>query len=280
MEFHKYHGLGNDYLVYDPKNEDNPLKAKDIARICDRHYGLGSDGILVGPYPSNKADFFLKIYNPDGSEAEKSGNGLRIFSRYLFDNKIVTKDNFTVETLGGIAQCVVDHTSVPSQVSVSMGTVSFLSTDVPTTGPEREILGEPVDIEGVLHSIYAVSMGNPHCVVPINDPTPELTKTLGPLFEGHAMFPNKTNVQFLKILDKKNIQIEIWERGAGYTFASGSSSCAAAAVAKKMGICGDSVSVHMPGGVLQVEFDAAFQATLTGPVTYIGKLVLDKEALN
>lgn len=278
MRFSKYHGLGNDYLIYDPNSAPWPLTAKHVERVCHRNYGFGADGILVGQ-ETESADipFSLTIYNPDGSTAEKSGNGLRIFARHLYDQEQVGQDPFLIQTKGGVVECqVLDH---GSRVRVQMGEADFSSTMVPATGPEREILGEPIEINGTWYSIYALSMGNPHCVLPLETLSEALAKEIGPILETHPLFPQRTNVQLLKILDKKNLQIEIWERGAGYTLASGSSSCAAAAVARKMGIIKEYATVHMPGGALDIEFDAEDRAILTGPVCYVGTLDLDEEAL-
>jgi diaminopimelate epimerase len=278
MRFSKYHGLGNDYLIYEPDTDPWPLTAKHVERICHRHYGFGADGILVGKKSDNpKAPFALTIYNPDGSTAEKSGNGLRIFARYLYDSEIVGEEPFFISTQGGIVECqILDH---GNQVRVGMGKINFSSSAIPASGPEREILGEPIEINGTWYSIYAVSIGNPHCVLPVEQLSRELACEIGPMLETHPLFPQRTNVQLLKILDKKNLQIEIWERGAGYTLASGSSSCAAAAIARKMGIIKDAVTVHMPGGTLEIAFDDNHHVTLVGPVCYIGKLEMDEEAL-
>lgn len=277
MRFSKYHGLGNDYLVYEADSAPWPLTAKHVERICHRHYGFGADGILTYKETGNpEAPFALTIYNPDGSTAEKSGNGLRIFARYLYDNEKVNEEPFSVETKGGTVECqILDHGNT---VRVGMGDIDFSSAAVPVTGPEREVLGEPVEIDDTWYSIYAVSVGNPHCVLPMETLSKELACEIGPILETHPLFPQRTNVQFLKILDKKNLQIEIWERGAGYTLASGSSSCAAAAVARKMGIIKDAATVHIPGGTLDIEFNDD-HVTLTGPVCYIGKLEIDEEAL-
>lgn len=265
MKFSKYHALGNDYLVLDPRDQHITLTPDRIRTICDRHFGIGSDGILVGPLPSVKAHFSLTIYNPDGSEAEKSGNGLRIFCRYLWDQKLVTDNPFVIETKGGLVQAALLEQG--GRVKVVMGKVSFWSEDIPVAGAPREVLHESITVNDRTFSLCAATIGNPHCVIPLETISPELAKQYGPLLENHPLFPHRTNVQFLKILDKRNIQIEIWERGAGYTFASGSSSCAAAAVARKLGLCGPEISVHMPGGAIEISLDDAFLAVMSGPVT-------------
>ncbi len=268
MKFTKYHALGNDYLILDARHFPKPT-TRQIRRICHRNYGLGSDGILYGPLPSKKADFSLRIFNPDGSEAEKSGNGLRIFVRYLFDLKLVGKDSFRIETRGGI---VTANVFSESKIRVAMGFVSFDSKVIPMLGKTREVLGETLKLGKQAYRIYAATVGNPHCVIPVPDPTATLAHAVGPLAETHKLFPKRTNVQFLKVLDRSNIRIEIWERGAGYTLASGSSSSAAAAVAYRMGWCDGNITVHMPGGKLKLEITPDFHATQTGPVTFIGTM--------
>jgi diaminopimelate epimerase len=266
-KFHKYHALGNDYLVLDPQDQPLDLTPEQIRIICHRHYGIGSDGILLGPLPSQTALFGLRIFNPDGSEAEKSGNGLRLFSRYLWDKKVVGIEQFSIETKGGLVHCLVLEEG--KQVRVEMGKVSFWSPDIPVAGEPREVLREPITVGRTTFLFNGATIGNPHCVIPVEDLTPELAKNYGPLLESHPLFPNRTNVQFLKVLDRNSIRIEIWERGAGYTLASGSSSSAAAAVAKKLGFCDSPMTVHMPGGKLNISIDDNFGITMTGRVTRI-----------
>ena len=277
MKFTKYHALGNDYVVLDPKDQDPSalLHAELIKTICNRHYGIGSDGILFGPLPSTKAPFSLRIYNPDGSEAEKSGNGLRIFCRYLWDRKLVGDNLFSVETKGGVVQAKILNSG--KIVRIEMGVASFRSEDIPVAGQPREVLCEQIRAGDRTFPFCAATIGNPHCVILLDAISPALAKHYGPLLEVHPLFPNRTNVQFGNVIDRKNIRIEIWERGAGYTFASGSSSCAAAAVTRKLGLCDDTVSVHMPGGRIEVSMDDAFRIVMTGPVTRVADGNLSRE---
>ncbi len=275
MNFWKYHALGNDYIVIDPKNLPAPLTAEQVRTICHRNFGVGSDGILLGPLPSQKAPFGLRIYNPDGSEAEKSGNGLRIFSRYLWDQKLVGTDEFAVETVGGVVKATVFDAG--KMVRVEMGKVSFSSDRIPVAGPKREVLNEKISVGGREFTFCAATIGNPHCVLPLPEINAKLALEFGPLLETHANFPNRTNVQFLKVRDRANIQIEIWERGAGYTLASGSSSSAAAAVAHKLGLCDRKISVHMPGGVIAIEIGNDFAIRMTGGVTTVSEGIISGE---
>jgi len=267
MRFIKYHALGNDYLVIRPQDIAGNMQRATIERICHRHYGIGSDGILLGPLDSSTCDFKLRIFNPDGSEAEKSGNGLRIFSRFLWDEGLVDKGPFTIETLGDPVTCLVEEGG--KHVTVEMGHVSFLSSEIPVVGRKQEVLREEMTIAGRTFTYCAATVGNPHCVVLCEEPSAELACRYGPLIERDARFPNRTNVQFMRILDRANIKIEIWERGAGYTLASGSSATAAAAVAHKLGLCDAAIVVHMPGGSLDITLSNGFVATMRGPVTRI-----------
>ena len=267
MKYARYHALGNDYIVIDPAKVRVKLTEDMIRRICHRNFGIGSDGILLGPLGSQSCNFRLQIFNPDGSEAEKSGNGLRIFARYLWDEGFIAQKPFSVETLGGAVECQVDPDG--KRVKVEMGEVSFDSTVIPVAGAAREVLNEEMEIEGRVLIFCAATIGNPHCVVRSKYPTPEEARRYGPLIETEPRFPNRTNVQFMQVMDRNNIRIEIWERGAGYTLASGSSSTAAAAVAHKLGLCDPDILVHMPGGRLHIRFNNGFFATMTGPATKI-----------
>jgi diaminopimelate epimerase len=275
LAFTKYHALGNDYLVVDPKHLTSALTPAQIRTICHRNYGIGSDGILEGPLPSKKAQFGLRIFNPDGSEAEKSGNGLRIFSRYLWDKKLVGSEEFSVETKGGIAKATVMQRG--KIVRVEMGRVSFWSDEIPVAGPRREVINEPIHLRGERFNFCAATVGNPHCVLPLDRISADMAKQIGPLLETHLRFPNRTNVQFMRVLDRANIQIEIWERGAGYTLASGTSSSAAAAVAHRLGLVDKNVTVHMPGGKIEIEISEGYHIRMTGGVTKVGEGTLAKE---
>lgn len=278
IAFEKYHGLGNDYLVLDPANWSGELSEERIERICHRNYGLGSDGILFGPLPSDTADFRLQIFNPDGSEAEKSGNGLRIFARYLHDTGRVTGEPFTVETLGGVVECTVSDPR--DSITVEMGSVSFDAARIPVKGLEGEVLQQEASWGGESFKYSAATVGNPHCVVLLDNIDEALARRIGPLIENDPRFPHRTNVQFLKVIDRKRIQIEIWERGAGYTLASGSSSSAAGAVARRLGLVENEIEVHMPGGIIELKFDDAFNVRMTGPVTRVAHFELEEECLS
>lgn len=266
FQYHKYHALGNDYIVLNPDEISLELTPERIRLICDRHFGAGSDGILLGPLTDGGPD--LRIYNPDGGEAEKSGNGIRIFSRYLIDKKLVTADCFELNTLGGPVR-VEKLKSDGSLLRVSMGTVTFRSSEIPVSGPDREVVDEEMQFGGRRLRATCVSIGNPHCVIPVETVSPELACGLGPDVEGAPQFPNRINLQVLQVLDRRNIKIEIWERGAGYTLASGTSSCAAACAARRLGLTDEEVTVHMPGGEITVKIGRDWSVLMTGSVSSV-----------
>ncbi|MBE9020093.1 diaminopimelate epimerase, partial [Chroococcidiopsidales cyanobacterium LEGE 13417] len=214
-DFYKYHALGNDYIVIDPNISNLNLNEIAIKLICDRNFGIGSDGILYGPILVGEK-IELRIFNPDGSEAEKSGNGIRIFSRYLVDAQYVKTQKFYLTTLGGEVAVEILNPEA-TLIKVDMGTVTFQSDLIPVTGLPRQMVDTELQLEGLSLKVTCLSIGNPHCIIPIAQVSRELAVTLGSKIENHPIFPNRINVQFLQVLDRQNIKIEIWERGAGYT---------------------------------------------------------------
>ncbi len=288
-QFRKYHGLGNDYIVIDPARFTRSLTCDLIQRLCDRHLGIGSDGILYGPCSTdelpgaqsatsssaNSTDVenssppgvSVRIFNPDGSEAEKSGNGLRIFARYLQDIGHVHEGQQTIETLGGQVCCTLWQNS--RDVRVEMGRITFKADEIPVSETEGEVLENTVDVAGEAVTFSAASVGNPHCIVIRDSISKQETCRIGPELENWRQFPYKSNVQFMQIIDRHTVAIEIWERGAGYTLASGSSASASAATAVRLGFCEPPVAVKMPGGTLEIELDEDYSAYLKGPVTAV-----------
>jgi diaminopimelate epimerase len=276
--FERYHGLGNDYLVYDPQKNDMALNEKRIKLICDRNFGCGSDGILYGPILEEDR-IRVRIYNPDGSEAEKSGNGVRIFSKYLKDFQYVTEPSFVLSTLGGDVD--VQYLSQDGKLmKVLMGKVTYESDKIPVTGTKREVIDEPMIFSGHVYNVTCLSIGNPHCVIPMFKISREKAIELGTLVEAAPYFPNRINMQLLQVIDRHNIRIEIFERGAGYTLASGSSSCAAACAAIKLGLADSPVKVQMPGGELNIEIGSDESVYMTGTVNRVGTIVLADEFID
>lgn len=279
--FVKSQGIGNAYIVLNSEDIGFRLNSERIIKICSMQYGIGSDGILL-KVPSAKADFGLRIFNPDGSEAEKSGNGLRIFSKYLYDYNFSSAKEFTIETQGGTAKAWItaENKGKTSMVKIEMGRAVFETSQIPVNFSKKECFGENLKVDDVNYVIHCVSVGNPHCVV-IKDTLDENEiKKYGTLIENHPMFPNRINVQFAKVISKNKLQVLIWERGAGYTLSSGTSSCAVAAVAVKKNLVDRNLTVEMQGGNLEIEIDESWNIMMTGEVKEIASGVLSDELIS
>ena len=270
----KYHGLGNDYLVFDPNKNELELNEANVKMICNRNVGLGSDGILEGPLLGEH--LAVKIWNPDGSVAEKSGNGVRIFAKYLKDAGYVQKKNYELMTDGGIVE-ITYLNEVGSRLRISMGKLSFVSEEIPVIGERREVINEDMVFGNNLYPATCVSVGNPHCVIPMQEISKELVCKIGVHSESARYFPERVNTEIMKVTDRNNIAIETYERGAGYTMATGTGACAAAAVAYKLGLTENKMLVHMPGGDLQVEITDDWNVYITGDVFYIAEIKLSTE---
>ena len=277
MRLWKAHGLGNDYLVLEDaaRTDDTDaafaLDAALVVALCDRHGGVGSDGILEPTPPTLGADFGVRIWNPDGSTAEKSGNGLRIFARWLRDTGRARRDRFSIST----GPCRVDCETTADAVSVEMGAATFAAADVPVDAL-GELIDSPIDLSDGPLVVTAVGMGNPHCVVFRDEPLDTLPwRRWGAELERHPRFPNRTNVQVARVIDRRAVEIRIYERGAGETQASGSSSCAVAAAGVRTGrLDAGRIRIEMPGGRLWVTVSRD-GVLLEGPVEAVGRFEVD-----
>lgn len=274
----KYHGLGNDYLVYDPNRNDYLLQERQVETLCRRNIGVGADGILYGPF-FNGDEMSVRIFNPDGSEAEKSGNGIRIFSKYLRDTGYIKEDSYVLTTKAGKTK-VTFLDEAGDMMRVDMGYAKFLAREIPAVGFGEEIVNEAIFFCDNFYNATCVSIGNPNCVLMLEEVSPKKAMQLGPYVENSKYFPNRVNMQLCQVLDRNNIQIEIYERGAGYTHASGTGACAAAAASHRLGLIDDTVKVHMQGGELLVEFEEDGRILMTGPVVYIGSITLAEHFLS
>ena len=274
------HGLGNEYIILESEHVDFQLTAQAIKRLCNIHFGIGSDGIVM-KVPSAKADFGFRVYNPDGSEAEKSGNGLRIFSKYLFDYGYAKTRQFSVETLTDIvhAEIFEETQGKASLVRVDMGKAVFAPREIPVSSDLPEFIGQKIMAGDREFEVNCVSVGNPHCVVIKPELDEKEIRTYGPLLENHPIFPHRINVQFAKVLSDCDAQILIWERGAGYTLASGSSSCAASSILVKKGLIKGDLTVHMQGGILKINIDSDWNIRMTGQVREIARGILSRELI-
>lgn len=252
----KSHGLGNDYIVIDPAKVPFELTPDAVRLICDRHRGVGSDGILVVS-SGDGADFGVRIFNPDGSEAEKSGNGVRIFAKFLREHGYTDRDQFTLHTLGGRVTCVLERENGRvAQITADMGKPRFDPLDA-------------IEVDGRRLEVTSVSVGNPHCVIVVPDLAKIDIHALGPKIETHPAFPDRTNVQFAQVMSRAEVRILIWERGAGHTLASGSSSCAVVAACYRKGLVDRDVTVSMPGGQLTITIAVDGEIRMRGPVDEI-----------
>ncbi len=251
--FVKSHGLGNDYLVMEPDKLSFPLTPENIRLICDRNFGVGSDGILALSPPMLGGDYGVRILNPDGSEAEKSGNGLRIFAKYLYEHGHTQERHFTVGTLGGLVTIDLDvEDGLVTLITVNMGKATFDDFN-------------EIEVDGQTYEVTSLSVGNPHCVLIVDDLSKVDPYSLGPKIENHPAFPNRTNVQWAQVKARGEVQVLIWERGAGYTLASGSSSCAVASAVYRKGLTDPHMQIVSPGGQLDIRIDQTGEIWLRGP---------------
>ena len=266
----RYHGLGNDYLVFDPNHNELELDQANVKMICDRNEGLGADGVLEGPILKEDG-MHVKVWNPDGSESETSGNGVRIFAKYLMDHEYVKEQKFSIQTLSGPieVECLNNRAT---EFRVKMGKASFISREIPVTGEVREVINESFTFHNKEYKATCLTVGNPHCIIFMNQVTPELAKELGPYVENADEFPEKMNLQICRKIDTGNLDIEIWERGSGYTKASGTGSCAAAVAAHRLGLVENRVNVNQPGGMIQIDIKDDDTIYMTGSVGYVADM--------
>jgi diaminopimelate epimerase len=257
FDFVKSHGLGNDYLIVDAHTLGFELTPARIRQICDRYTGVGADGILAR-VDTRAADFGVRIFNPDGTEAEKSGNGLRIFAKFLYDHGHTRRTEFTVGTRGG---------TVRARLLLTSGRVTGVRVEMGRAIIDRSLTTLAVD--GKEFEVVSLSVGNPHCVVFVAALSLPALLRLGPLIEQHPAFPSRTNVQLAHVESRHAVRALVWERGAGHTLASGSSSCAVAAACFDKGVVDGHVTVHLEGGDLEIEVDRTLDIVMTGPVEEI-----------
>ncbi|MCT4353759.1 diaminopimelate epimerase [Streptomyces sp. Je 1-79] len=272
IDFFKYQAAGNDYLVIDPRHTDFPLTREAIRLVCDRHRGIGADGVLYGPLeqPRPGAPVPLDLYNSDGSVCGRSGNGLRMFALHLAAQEPgawADGREFTLRTAAGDCPVrVLD--AAEGRVQVGMGRPSFDAADLPLLQedgapyPGRAV-SVPLSVDGE-RTVTCVYNGNPHTVVLVDSPSEDLARRLGPRIARHPRFPNATNVQFIRMVDRSVMELEVFERGAGYVTASGSSACAAVSAARELGLCDARVEVRMPGGSLEITVSDDGAVTMTG----------------
>ena len=268
MRFTKMHGIGNDFIVVDGITE--PIPDVDLAelsrRINDRRFGVGGDGLIL-VLPSRSAEFRMRMFNPDGSEAEMCGNGTRCVARFVYDRKLTTQTTIRLETLAGTRTLrLATRRGKVESVRVDMGQPRLRRSDIPMRGEDTEaVLDEPIKVDGRKLTFTAVSMGNPHAVIFDLKPTPADVAALGPAIESHRFFPQKTNVQFCDVTSTSEVVLRTWERGAGVTLACGTGACAAVVAGVITGRLTRRVTVHLLGGDLLIEWTGDNRVMMTGP---------------
>ncbi len=268
----KYQGLGNDYLILDPEKNELALQKRNIEMLCRRNFGVGADGILYGPlWEQGRAR--VRIFNPDGSEAEKSGNGVCIFAKYLLDEGYVKERELFIDMMSGEIE-VEFLEKDGGMMRVNMGRPVYAGPELPLDGLEGEIVNAHLRFCDNDYNSTCLSVGKPNCVIMLEEVTPQKAKELGPYVEQAPYFPKRMNMQLCKVADRSRIIIEIYERGAGYTLSSGTGACAAAAAAKRMGLVDGKVIVQMPGGELLVEIDDNNTIFMTGKVEKVGSFTV------
>jgi diaminopimelate epimerase len=280
LEFTKMHGIGNDY-VYINALKQAPADPGALARkVSDRHFGVGSDGLVL-IRPSDSADFMMDMYNSDGSQAKMCGNAIRCVAKYVYDRGLTDKTVLRIDTLSGVKtlQLQIVNGKVDT-VRVNMGRPVFEPAQIPVRWPDRQMVEEPVAVAGHLYKMTCVSMGNPHAVTFVDDVDALDLNRLGPAFENHDIFPDRVNTEFVKVIDRQNLRMRVWERGSGETMACGTGACAVLAAAVKTGRSDRQAVVHLNGGDLAIEWDETTdEISMTGPATFVfdGKLEIEEE---
>ncbi len=278
LEFTKMHGLGNDFIVID-NTSLKPLNYSKIAQnLCRRHFSVGADGIII-VLPSNIADLKMRIFNPDGSEAEMCGNGIRCFAKYVYEKGLVLQKNMQVETLAGIIKpSVVEDPEGKGRffAKVDMGKPIFTKNKIPMAGENKPyVIDEKLTIENEEITFSAVSMGNPHCVIFVDKLEKEKVLRLGPKIEYHPLFPERVNVEFVKIVSPDHVEVMVWERGVGLTFACGTGACAVVSIGVKKGVLNRNVKVSLLGGDLFIEWQGK-NIFMTGPAEEVFNGIIKK----
>lgn len=270
MDIIKMHGLGNDFICLDhflfPPDMDYP----EIAiKLCHRQFGVGGDG-LIAVLPSDKADAKMRIFNSDGSEAEMCGNGIRCFAKYVYDVGYVRKESMEIETMAGVLAIKLEIIEGQiHQVTVDMGEPCLDPDKIPVIAGGDMVVQHTIEVDGSKFNITAVSMGNPHCVIFINDFNKLQWQNLGSKIEVHPLFPRKTNVEFVKVENPHEITMKVWERGTGVTLACGTGACASVVAGVLEGRINRQVTVHLPGGDLRIEWREDNHIYMSGPATYV-----------
>ena len=277
LAFTKMHGIGNDYVYINTLAETVADPSALAIRVSDRHFGIGSDGLVLIA-PSAAADFMMDMYNSDGSRGKMCGNAIRCVAKYVYDRGLTDKTTLTIETLSGIKtlQLQVEDGQV-ARVTVNMGAPIFNPADIPVRWDADRMINEPVNVAGQTVRLTAVSMGNPHAVIFMDQVEDLDLARIGPAYEHHPLFPDRVNTEFVQVIDRQTLRMRVWERGSGETMACGTGSCATLAAAVVNGLADRQATVRLNGGDLLIQWDEASQDIyMTGPATFVfdGQLVI------
>ena len=267
IEFTKYHGLGNDFILVDNRHSSEPLVTPEQAVVlCDRHFGIGADGVIFALAGQNGTDYTMRIFNSDGSEPEMCGNGIRCLAKFIADLEgSEAKTLYQIHTGAGV---ISSELRSDGQVKVDMGVPRLLAAEIPTTlaAPDAKVIDVSIAVADKSWSVTCVSMGNPHCITFVEDVSAIDLETVGPLFEHYEAFPQRINTEFIQVIHSGYVKMRVWERGAGVTLACGTGACAAVVAGVLTGKCDRTTAVELPGGVLQIEWSEVSQRIyMTGP---------------
>lgn len=278
IQFTKYQGLGNDFILIDNRHQSEPiLTPKQAVQLCDRHFGIGADGVIFALPAERDADYTMRIFNSDGSEPEMCGNGIRCLAKFIADLESQKKTEYRIETLAGL---MIPKLQPDGQVKVDMGPPKLLASQIPTTlaTAESKVVEQPLEVEGKIWPVTCVSMGNPHCIIFVEDVASIPLETWGPKFEHHSVFPERTNTEFIQVIQPNYLKMRVWERGAGITLACGTGACASVVAGVLTGKCDRLATVELPGGSLEIEWSMSNQKVyMSGPAqkVFVGELSIN-----
>jgi len=267
LEFTKMHGLGNDFILVEEKKLPSNVNYEQLSKkLCDRHFGIGGDGLIVvrSRNAVKEADTAWRIFNADGTEPEMCGNGIRCFAKYVYDRNLIDKAKFTVSTLAGLITPVVEESGM---ITVDMGEPVLTPAEIPVNIAGDRIIDYPLNVLDKTFRINCVSMGNPHCIIFVDEPVDAVK--YGTAIENHSVFPRRTNVEFVQVLSKSHIKVNVWERGCGITLACGTGACACVVAAVINKLTARKIKVTLPGGELFINYDRdSGRLYMTGPAEY------------
>ncbi|MBD2313311.1 diaminopimelate epimerase [Desertifilum sp. FACHB-1129] len=271
LEFTKYQGLGNDFILIDNRENSEPLLTPEQAiQWCDRHFGIGADGVIFALPGENGTDYSMRIFNSDGSEPEMCGNGIRCLAHFIAELEASGRTEYRIHTLGGV---MVPRLTAEGQVQVDMGEPQLVAAQIPTTlvQGEEKAIAIPLEVAGQTWNVTCVSMGNPHCITFVEDVAAIPLETLGPQFEHHPVFPQRTNTEFIQVLRSDYVKMRVWERGAGATLACGTGACASVVAGVLNSQCDRRTTVELPGGCLEIEWATNGRVYMSGPAVQVFK---------